>query len=140
MLITCAGAMYCVKHAQGRVADSITVTSGTAVERPHRGWTLSVGAGGALKASMQNIAVDLAPMRINCIVPGAVETEMWDVSFVRRSKRTGLALMLVTQRFPPERRKAFVAEINEKLPVKHIGQPEEVAEAVSRRPRMRLIR
>jgi NAD(P)-dependent dehydrogenase (short-subunit alcohol dehydrogenase family) len=27
----------------------------------------------------RGLAVDLAPIRVNCIAPGLVDTEMWDV-------------------------------------------------------------
>jgi NAD(P)-dependent dehydrogenase (short-subunit alcohol dehydrogenase family) len=79
LTVSYPGALYCIKHSQGRLAQSITVTTGTAVLRPQRGWALSMGAAGALMTSMRTLAVDLAPLRVNCIVPGAVETEMWDV-------------------------------------------------------------
>jgi NAD(P)-dependent dehydrogenase (short-subunit alcohol dehydrogenase family) len=76
-----AGPIYCIKHSQAFRAPggSVTVTSGTATERPHAGWALSVGGGGALMATLRTLALDLAPARVNCIAPGLVSTEMWAV-------------------------------------------------------------
>jgi NAD(P)-dependent dehydrogenase (short-subunit alcohol dehydrogenase family) len=59
--------------------SSITVTSGTAVYRPMKGWGASlVGLAAAVEALARGLAVDLAPIRVNCVEPGGIpETELW---------------------------------------------------------------
>jgi NAD(P)-dependent dehydrogenase (short-subunit alcohol dehydrogenase family) len=59
--------------------SSITVTSGTAVSRPMKGWGASmVGLAAAVEGLARGLAVDLAPIRVNCVEPGGIpETELW---------------------------------------------------------------
>jgi NAD(P)-dependent dehydrogenase (short-subunit alcohol dehydrogenase family) len=81
-----AGALYCVKYSHGNVADSVTFTSGAGVKRPAiPGLVLVAGALGAIMTSTRTLAVDLAPLRFNCIVPGAVNTELLDVRLPLRA-------------------------------------------------------
>jgi NAD(P)-dependent dehydrogenase (short-subunit alcohol dehydrogenase family) len=79
------GALYCIKNAHGLLAEagSITVTTGTVVKRGQKGFAFPAGAGGALAASVRTLAIDLAPVRVNVIGPGLVQTEMWAVRDLR---------------------------------------------------------
>lgn len=59
--------------------SSITITSGTVVFRPMRGWgATGSGVGSAVEGLTRGLAVDLAPIRVNCVAPGAIpETDLW---------------------------------------------------------------
>lgn len=66
---------------------------------------------GALEAMVRPLAVELAPVRVNAVSPGVIETPWWD----------GM---------PAERRAAMFAEHAAALPVGRVGRPEDVAQAV----------
>jgi NAD(P)-dependent dehydrogenase (short-subunit alcohol dehydrogenase family) len=107
--------LECVKQAVPRMpkssGSSVTFTSATNVHRPIPGWTLTgSGVTGALDSMARGLAVDLAPVRVNCVLPGIVDTELWN--------------------WLEESQKAAVFERNgQKLLTKSIGKPDEVAEA-----------
>jgi NAD(P)-dependent dehydrogenase (short-subunit alcohol dehydrogenase family) len=71
----------CVKFGKDYITKSFVTTSGHAVERPIPGASFGVGGAGAMNAMTRNLAVDLAPIRANCVAPGLIHTEMIDVSF-----------------------------------------------------------
>jgi NAD(P)-dependent dehydrogenase (short-subunit alcohol dehydrogenase family) len=59
----------------------------------------------------RSLAIDLAPIRVNTLQPGYVDTPMLDELL-------------------GEARGAIKAEAGKRLPVKRIGRPEELADAV----------
>jgi NAD(P)-dependent dehydrogenase (short-subunit alcohol dehydrogenase family) len=65
------------KYLNPAASSSITLTSGILAHRPRRG-VFTVGAVGALEAVTRGLAVELAPIRVNAIIPGAVRTELVD--------------------------------------------------------------
>ncbi|MGB1880635.1 MAG: SDR family oxidoreductase, partial [Gammaproteobacteria bacterium] len=66
---------------------------------------------GAVDALARALALDLAPIRVNTIAPGYVDTPLFD----------GLL---------GDQRDSVLAAAAERLPVKRIGQPEDIADAV----------
>jgi NAD(P)-dependent dehydrogenase (short-subunit alcohol dehydrogenase family) len=66
---------------------------------------------GALEAMVPPLAVELAPLRVNAVSPGVIETPWWD----------GM---------PAEERTAMFAEHAAALPVGRVGRPEDVAQAI----------
>lgn len=40
------------------------------------GWAVVAGYAAAIEGVTRNLAVDLRPVRINCVAPGPVETEL----------------------------------------------------------------
>lgn len=58
--------------------SSITFTSGSTVEKPMPGRACGSGIAASLVGLVRGLAVDLAPLRVNLILPGAVNTELWD--------------------------------------------------------------
>ncbi|KIX09922.1 uncharacterized protein Z518_01003 [Rhinocladiella mackenziei CBS 650.93] len=56
------------------------------------------------------LAFDLAPIRVNAVAPGVIETDLW-------------------QGLGEEGRKAFFADHQSKIPTGKVGQPEDLAEA-----------
>lgn len=55
---------------------SITLTSGVAAERPGLG-VLPASVCGAVNAMTRALAVELAPLRVNAIAPGPIQTPLW---------------------------------------------------------------
>jgi NAD(P)-dependent dehydrogenase (short-subunit alcohol dehydrogenase family) len=106
------GAFFAAKFAAAKMGEggSITFTSGTTAARPLRGASVATASCGAVEAFARSLAVDLAPIRVNTIQPGLVDTPFLD----------GLG----------ERRDAIIAEYAQRLPVRRAGRPEEIAQAV----------
>jgi NAD(P)-dependent dehydrogenase (short-subunit alcohol dehydrogenase family) len=77
------GVVSAAKYAaKGFVTESFTCTSGgSALRPPARGWSVVAGVTGSVVSMARGLAIDLAPLRVNCIVPGFVDTEMWTVRF-----------------------------------------------------------
>lgn len=93
--------------------SSITLTSGITTDRPVPGFILGSALGAAIQGLTRALAVELKPMRVNCVVPGAVLTELFNVF-------TG---------GDPERLKRLTDMWAQKTLVGQIGRPEQVAEA-----------
>jgi NAD(P)-dependent dehydrogenase (short-subunit alcohol dehydrogenase family) len=60
-----------------RTGGSITLTSGTAAERPGAGWALAASVCGAMNALTRALAIELAPIRVNAVAPGVVRSPLW---------------------------------------------------------------
>jgi len=99
-------------HKKGLIppGGSITLTTGISYLRPGKGWAISAGSGGARVSLAKGMAVDLAPIRVNIISPGAVDTEFWDI-------------------MDPAVKEGLFKEFAQKQLIKHIAGPEEIAEA-----------
>jgi NAD(P)-dependent dehydrogenase (short-subunit alcohol dehydrogenase family) len=106
------GALAAIKHAHKSVAPggSITLTDGMVAHRPRRGAALSTAMAGAVEHLVRGLSVDLAPVRVNAVCPGAIHTEIW-------------------KSIPEDRREERFRLMTERQPIKRIGEPSEVAEA-----------
>jgi NAD(P)-dependent dehydrogenase (short-subunit alcohol dehydrogenase family) len=104
------GVVRAIRHARPKMAGgSITLMSGLYSTRPARGGAMAAAAVAAVEGMTRALALDLAPIRVNAVAPGLIETPLWDA-------------------FGPER-EAILAR-GASLPVGRIGRPEEVADAV----------
>jgi NAD(P)-dependent dehydrogenase (short-subunit alcohol dehydrogenase family) len=91
---------------------SITFVSGTGSRRPNlRSNPLASASAGAVEAMTRTLAVQLAPIRVNTVVPGLIDTA------------------LTTPQSGPEREQALTAAAN-RLPAGRLGRPEDIAHAV----------
>ena len=74
------GALSAVRAFAPRITagGSITLTSGTAAERPGLG-VLPASVCGAMNALTKALAFELAPLRVNAVAPGVVRSPLWDV-------------------------------------------------------------
>ncbi|KAL5489714.1 hypothetical protein ACEPAI_4546 [Sanghuangporus weigelae] len=104
------GAFTAAQVAKIRPGGSITLTVGSVVVKPRKGWSLAAGLMGAVDSVTRGLAVDLAPIRVNVISPGAVKTELWDS-------------------LPAEVRNNIFEESAKTLLVQHVAEPDEIAEA-----------
>jgi NAD(P)-dependent dehydrogenase (short-subunit alcohol dehydrogenase family) len=57
---------------------SITLTSGTSAFRPGPGWSIVGAFCGAINSAIKALAVELAPIRVNAVAPGVVNSPLWD--------------------------------------------------------------
>lgn len=103
-------ALFVAKHASLPPDGSLLLTSGIASERPMKGGALITAANGALNALVRVLALELAPIRVNALSPGWIDTPIWDQSLGAEK----------SQRF---------ADAARRLPVGRVGKPADVAHA-----------
>lgn len=105
------GAAILAKHGAKTIpaGGSITLTSGMSAFRPQKGSVMATAMAGSIAHLTYGLAAELAPVRINAVLPGGVATEIF----------RGL---------PEAMRKAEEARF-ERQPLPRIGEPDEVAEA-----------
>jgi NAD(P)-dependent dehydrogenase (short-subunit alcohol dehydrogenase family) len=94
-------------------AGSITFTTGVAAHRPAPGGLLAATVNGALEAMVRALALELAPIRVNAISPGWVDTPVWD------------------QLATPDAKRARLAEMAARLPGKRIARPDDISHAIA---------
>lgn len=97
-------------HRLIRPGGSIVFTSGVAAARPRPGWSAASSICAAMEGLTRALAVELAPIRVNIVSPAVVKTPLW--AGMDEAAREGL-----------------YAEEARRLPVGHVGEPEEIAEA-----------
>lgn len=73
------GALLAIKHALPALSPSgsITLTSGLYAHRPAKGTSLTTALTGATEHLVQGLAIDLAPIRVNVVTAGFIDTEAW---------------------------------------------------------------
>lgn len=74
------GAFAAVKYGAPHInrGGSINLTGGIAGMRPGRGWALASSICGAMEGFVRAAAVELAPIRVNSVVPGVIKTNLWN--------------------------------------------------------------
>lgn len=60
-----------------RPGGSITLTTGTAEDRPGAGWAVPASICGAVGAPTRALAVELAPVRVNAVSPSVLRSPLW---------------------------------------------------------------
>ncbi|MEI9989827.1 MAG: SDR family oxidoreductase [Rhizomicrobium sp.] len=105
------GAVAVAKHGATRLppGGSYTITNGMLAHRPMKGMPVVTAGACAVEGLTLGLAVDLAPVRVNCVCPGLIETEMWD-------------------KFPAGYRDMLMAATQKQL-VKRPGRTDEAGEA-----------
>ncbi|PVH97520.1 short chain dehydrogenase [Periconia macrospinosa] len=66
--------------------SSYTITSGGVGEKPAPDWSIVASYCGGHHAMVRNLAVDLKPVRVNGVAPGAVDTELWNLGEEEKKK------------------------------------------------------
>ena len=64
------------EYLKKEYTSSLTITSGVLVYRPMEGMSMGLALGGAKETLTRGLAVDMKPIRVNLIVPGAIKTEL----------------------------------------------------------------
>jgi NAD(P)-dependent dehydrogenase (short-subunit alcohol dehydrogenase family) len=102
------GALTAAKYGAPHVrpGGSIVLTSGIASTRPQGGTAVVSSVVAAIEGLTRALALELAPIRVNAVVPSIIRTEMWGED--------------------PEDLYAAVAA---SLPLRRVGEPEDVADA-----------
>ena len=68
------GAWRCARAAEIRAGGSLTLVSGFLSIRPRPNSAIVGAANGALESLTRSLALDLAPVRVNCVSPGIIDT------------------------------------------------------------------
>ncbi len=89
--------------------SSITLTSGVYGVRPPQGATTLAAINSAIEGLVRGLSVDLAPIRVNVVSPGIVDTPLY----------AGM---------PDDQRQALFNDIAQQLPVGRIAKPDDIAE------------
>ena len=105
------GAWHAAAHVPLTDAASITFISGVFAERPAKRNVAACCVNAALEGLARALAVELAPMRVNAVSPGLVDTPMWHA-------------------MPEDRRAAYFDSVAKTLPAGRICAPEDVAAMV----------
>lgn len=106
------GALAVAKHGARALppGGSITFTNGMVAHKPAKGAAVSASMAGAIEFLTRGLAVELAPIRVNCVCPGLIRTGVWDS-------------------IPEDKRAEEFARRTAKQLIPRIGEPDETAEA-----------
>jgi NAD(P)-dependent dehydrogenase (short-subunit alcohol dehydrogenase family) len=109
------GPIFAAQEAASRMTagGSITVTSGIAAYRPAPGGALAASVNGALESMVRALALELAPIRVNAVSPGWVDTPIWDQLATTQAKHARLSDMAA------------------RLPGGRIGTPADIANSIA---------
>ncbi|GAA1513646.1 SDR family oxidoreductase [Kribbella lupini] len=102
------GALLLVKHL--RPVGSVTLFSGIVGWRPKPGMVVTATTNGAVAFLGQALAVELAPVRVNAVSPGIVDSGAWDGMGADRD--------------------SFFSGVAAKNPARRIGSTQDISQAV----------
>lgn len=106
------GAWRCARSAEFRDGGSLTLVSGFLSIRPRPNSAIVGAVNGALESLTRALALELAPVRVNCVSPGIVDTPM----------RAAM---------PDSARREMLVGIASTLPVRRVGLGEDIAEQIA---------
>ncbi|MOA31229.1 3-oxoacyl-[acyl-carrier-protein] reductase FabG [compost metagenome] len=105
------GAYTAAKYIPVSAEGSITFVAGYLSVRPGRASALQSAINAALEALGRALALELAPVRVNTVSPGLLDTRLWDA-------------------LPSEKRSEMFHAVANKLPVGRVGLPDDAAKAI----------
>ena len=91
---------------------SVTLVTAVSARAAFAGTAALAAANGALETLVAPLAVELAPLRVNAVSPGVIDTHWWN----------GL---------PEDQRRAYFESVAAVSPVRRVGRPDDVAEAIT---------
>ncbi|MDX8452878.1 SDR family oxidoreductase [Mesorhizobium sp. VK9D] len=107
------GPLLLAKHGAPKLppSGSLTFVSGIAAYRPTARGSVVAAVNAALEGLVRALAVELAPIRVNAVSPGWVDTPIW--AFVAGEKKD-----------------ETLAAMAKRLPAGRVGQPQDIADAI----------
>jgi NAD(P)-dependent dehydrogenase (short-subunit alcohol dehydrogenase family) len=96
---------------QLRQDGSVTVITAATARAAFPGTAGLAAVNGALETMVAPLAVELAPLRVNAVSPGLIDTHWWN----------GM---------PGDQRRAYFESVAAVSPVRRVGTPDDVAEAI----------
>jgi len=105
-------ALAAVKHAVAHInpGGSITLTDGSLGGRARKGAPVLAAMAASVEHLVRSLALDLAPLRVNGVAPGGIDTPTDDPDTIKR-------------------RQAMEERLKATLPLGRLGKPDEVAQA-----------
>ena len=94
-------------------SGSITLVSAASAQTALAGTAGLAAVNGAVETLIPTLALELAPIRVNCVSPGVIDTEWWD------------------RVVPPEQRAAAMESFVAGTPVGRVGTAEDVADVIA---------
>lgn len=94
-----------------RQDGSVTIVSAASARTAFAGTAGIAAVNGALEAMVAPLAVELAPLRVNAVSPGVIDTHWWNV-------------------MPEDQRRAYFESVAAVSPVRRVGRPDDVADAI----------
>ena len=105
------GAWRCARAAEIKQGGSLTLVSGFLSIRPRPNSAIVGAANGALESLTRSLALELAPVRVNCVSPGIIDTPI----------RAAMA---------ESARRELLDKTAASLPVKRVGLGEDIAKQI----------
>src|SRR5712692_9256812 len=105
------GAWRVAQQAQNRAGGSLTLVSGFLSVRPRPNSAIVSAANGALESLSRALALELAPVRVNAVSPGVIDTP-------------------IRAAMPEEARRDMLAQTAASLPVGRVGTGEDIARQI----------
>ncbi len=105
------GAWRVAQAAQFRPGGSLTLVSGFLSVRPRPNSAIVSVANGAVESLARALALELAPVRVNCVSPGIIDTP-------------------IRAAMPEDARKDMLAKAAASLPVGRVGLGEDIAQQI----------
>jgi NAD(P)-dependent dehydrogenase (short-subunit alcohol dehydrogenase family) len=96
---------------QLRRDGSVTIVTAASARAAFAGTAGIAAANGALETMVAPLAVELAPLRVNAVSPGVIDTHWWNA-------------------LPADQRGAYFDSVAAVSPVRRVGKPDDVAEAI----------
>jgi len=94
-----------------RADGSVTIVSAASARAAFPGTAGLAAVNGALETMVAPLAVELAPLRVNAVSPGFIDTHWWHI-------------------MPEEQRREYFGAVAAVTPVRRIGRAQDVAEAI----------
>lgn len=105
------GAWRVAREANIRAGGSLTLVSGFLSIRPRPAAAIVGAANGALESLARSLALELAPVRVNCVSPGIIDTP-------------------IRAAMPEAARQEMLAKVASGLPVGRVGLGEDIARQI----------
>ncbi len=105
------GAWRCARAADIKPGGSLSLVSGFLSIRPRPNSAIVSVANGALESLTRALALELAPVRVNCVSPGIVDTP-------------------IRAAMPEAARKEMLDKVAAGLPVKRVGEADDIARQI----------
>jgi len=105
------GAYRIAKAVQINAGGSLTLVSGFLSQRPSPSSVLQGAINAALEALARGLALEKAPVRVNTVSPGLVDTPLYSA-------------------MNADDRQAMFDKVAARLPARRVGQPEDIAAAI----------
>jgi NAD(P)-dependent dehydrogenase (short-subunit alcohol dehydrogenase family) len=101
-------AKLATRFMKNSYTSSLTFSAGMVALRPFAGWPLMAAFAAGLEGLTRSLALDMAPLRVNIIHPGATMTELWGPDREERGQQMAKTALLGKVGMPDEVAEAYI--------------------------------